>query len=363
LLRQNIDEVAMVANVAYKNTPDQQTVSSSRLAHLVDILPSGLVIINGNGIVEEANQLAISLLGDPLINERWLDVINRSFQPRADDGHEVSLKDGRRLKIAITSLEPEAGQLILLTDLTETRQLQNSMAHMQRLSALGKMVASLAHQVRTPLSAAILYAANLKNTQMSASSRDAFQTKLMARLKDLELQVNDMLMLAKNDDNPVVVELSLQELLGEVEAGCEAMMTQHQARLMVTIPEPDLLIMGNRSTLAGAINNLIHNAVQAKPNGLMLHLMARKLGEHEVEISLIDNGPGITGALQRKIFEPFYTTKSQGTGLGLAVVQSVVKSHNGRLNLVSKVGQGSRFSLIIPLQREAAVIMQHAVGG
>ena len=237
------------------------------------------------------------------------------------------------------------------------------MAHMQRLSALGKMVASLAHQVRTPLSAAILYAANLKNTQMSAHSRDAFQTKLMARLKDLELQVNDMLMLAKNDDNPVVVELSLQELLGEVEAGCEAMMTQHQARLMVTIPEPDLLIMGNRSTLACAINNLIHNAVQAKPNGLMLHLMAQKLGEHEVEISLIDNGPGITGALQRKIFEPFYTTKSQGTGLGLAVVQSVVKSHNGRLSLVSKIGQGSRFSLIIPLQREAAVIMQHAVGG
>jgi two-component system sensor histidine kinase FlrB len=352
----------MVASVANRNLSNDPTVSSSRLAHLVDILPSGLIIIDGNGIVEEANQLAVSLLGDPLLNERWLDVINRSFQPRADDGHEVSLKDGRRLKIAITSLEPEAGQLILLTDLTETRQLQNSMAHMQRLSALGKMVASLAHQVRTPLSAAILYAANLKNKQMSPAARDAFHDKLMARLKDLELQVNDMLMLAKNNNSPIVVELSLQELLGEVEAGCEAMMTQHKARLMVTLPEPDLLILGNRSALAGAINNLIHNAVQAKPNGLMLHLMAQKFGDNEVEISLIDNGPGISSQLQRKIFEPFYTTKSQGTGLGLAVVQSVAKSHNCRLRVVSKVGQGSRFSLIIPLQREAAVIMQHAVG-
>jgi len=350
----------MVANVVQKNSSKDQTVSSSRLAHLVDILPSGLIIIDGNGVVEEANQLAISLLGDPLINERWLDVINRSFQPRADDGHEVSLKDGRRLKIAITSLEPEAGQLILLTDLTETRQLQNSMAHMQRLSALGKMVASLAHQVRTPLSAAILYAANLKNTQMTAASRDSFHTKLMARLKDLELQVNDMLMLAKNDNNPIVVELSLQELLGEVEAGCEAMMIQHNARLMVTLPDPDLLIMGNRNTLAGAINNLIHNAVQAKSSGLMLHLIAQKFGENEVEISLVDNGPGISAQLQRKIFEPFYTTKSQGTGLGLAVVQSVAKSHNGRLRLVSKIDQGSRFSIIIPLQREAALVMQHA---
>lgn len=335
--------------------------SSSRLAHLVDILPSGLVIINGNGIVEEANQLAVTLLGAPLLNERWLDVINRSFQPRADDGHEVSLKDGRRLKIAISSLEPEEGQLILLTDLTETRQLQNNMAHMQRLSALGKMVASLAHQVRTPLSAALLYAANLKNKQINSSARDAFHDKLIARLKDLEQQVNDMLMLAKNDNNPVVNELSLQELLSEVDAASESMMSQHKARLMVTIPDPDLLIMGNRSALSGAINNLIHNAIQSKPSGLLLHLIAQKYGDNQVEISLIDNGPGISNDLQRKIFEPFYTTKSQGTGLGLAVVQSVANSHNGKLKLVSKLGQGSRFSLIIPLQREAAVLMQHTM--
>ncbi len=346
----------------HHNLPREQAISSSRLAHLVDILPSGLIIIDGNGRVEEANQVAISLLGAPLLEERWLDVIKRCFQPRADDGHEVSLKDGRRLKIAITSLEPESGQLILLTDLTETRQLQNNMAQMQRLSALGRMVASLAHQVRTPLSAAMLYAANLKNKQISETARESFHGKLMARLKDLELQVNDMLMLAKSDNNPVVSELSLQELLSEVDTASEAMMIQHKARLMVTLPEPDLLIMGNRSALAGAINNLIHNAIQAKPSGLLLHLIAQKYGENEVEISLIDNGPGISPALQRKIFEPFYTTKSQGTGLGLAVVQSVTKSHNGRLTLVSKQGQGSKFSLIIPLQREAAIIMQHAVG-
>ena len=353
----------MAAKISSYSQQQDPQISSSRLAHLVDILPSGLIIINGNGIVEEANPLAISLLGKPLLNERWLDVINRSFSPRADDGHEVSLKDGRRLKIAITSLEPEAGQLILLTDLTETRQMQNSMAHMQRLSALGKMVASLAHQVRTPLSAALLYASNLSNKQISPQARESFQGKLIARLKDLELQVNDMLMLAKTNNNPVVSELSLQELLTEVESGCEAMMIQNQANIMVTLPDPDLLILGNRSALSGAINNLIHNAVQAKPKGLLLHLIAQKYGDNEVEISLIDNGPGITPTLQQKIFEPFYTTKSQGTGLGLAVVQSVAKSHNGRLKLMSKLGQGSRFSLIIPLQREAAIIMQHAVGG
>jgi len=313
--------------------------------------------------VEEANRMAIDFFGEEVVGQRWSSVINREFEPRADDGHEVSLKDGRRLKIAITSLEPEDGQLILLTDLTQTRQMQNNMAHMQRLSALGKMVASLAHQVRTPLSAAMLYAANLKSKAMPEHSKARFHDKLMARLKDLEQQVNDMLMFARSDNGQIASELSLQDILTEVQASSDAMISQHEAKLMVTLPDPDLLVMGNRSALSGAISNLVHNAIQAKPKGLLMHLIAKRHGENEVEISLVDNGPGISIAEQQKIFEPFFTTKSQGTGLGLAVVQSVAKSHNGQLTLNSKQGQGSCFSLILPLHREAAVVVQHAVAG
>lgn len=338
-------------------------VSQNRLAHLVDILPSGVIILDANGRVEEANRMAIDFFGEEVVGQRWSGVINRVFEPRADDGHEVSLKDGRRLKIAITSLEPEDGQLILLTDLTQTRKMQNNMAHMQRLSALGKMVASLAHQVRTPLSAAMLYAANLRSKAMPEHSKARFHDKLMARLKDLEQQVNDMLMFARSDNGQIAAELSLQDILSEVQASSDAMITQHEAQLMVTLPDPDLLVMGNRSALSGAISNLVHNAIQAKSKGLLMHLIAKRQGENEVEISLVDNGPGISIAEQQKIFEPFFTTKSQGTGLGLAVVQSVAKSHNGQLTLTSKQGQGSCFSLILPLHREAAVVVQHAVAG
>jgi two-component system sensor histidine kinase FlrB len=241
--------------------------------------------------------------------------------------------------------------------------MQNNMAHMQRLSALGKMVASLAHQVRTPLSAAMLYAANLKNKSMPESSRIRFHDKLMARLKDLEQQVNDMLMFARSDNGQLAAELSLGEILTEVRASSDAMLGQHKAKLVVTIPDPDLLIMGNRTALSGAITNLIHNAIQAQPTDLLMYLVAKRHGENEVEISLVDNGPGISIKQQQQIFEPFFTTKSQGTGLGLAVVQSVAKSHNGQLTLQSKQGQGSCFSLILPLHREAAVVVPHAVAG
>ena len=339
------------------------TRSSSRLAHLVKMLPSGLVILDGRGIVVEANPIAVALLGEPLLGMRWLDVINRSFQPRADDGHEVSLRDGRRVKIDISSLDPEEGQLILLTDLTETRQMQQNMAHMQRLSALGKMVASLAHQVRTPLSAAMLYAANLQNRTLEGNARQHFHGKLMARLKDLEQQVNDMLMFARGDSQQIMSEISLQQLLTEVEAGADAMMLQHQSHLEVQLPEPDLLILGNKSVLSSAIGNLIHNAIQAKPKGVNLLLSAKRYGDDQVEIVLADDGPGISRELQQQIFEPFFTTRSQGTGLGLAVVQAAAKSHRGELKVSSELGEGARFSIVMPLVREAEAVMQQVIGG
>lgn len=102
----------------------------------------------------QTNPAAITLLGEPLGGERWVDVIRRCFAPRRDDGHEVSLKDGRRVSIEIRTMENQPGQLILLTDLTETRHLQSQLAHAQRLSAMGKMVASwpikFAHRCRLP---------------------------------------------------------------------------------------------------------------------------------------------------------------------------------------------------------------------
>ncbi len=134
---------------------------ADQLTTLLKALPAGVVVLDSHGMVTQTNPAAIHLLGEPLNGEHWIDVIQRCFAPRQDDGHEISLKDGRRVSIEIRTMENQPGQLILLTDMTETRQLQSQLAHAQRLSAMGKMVASLAHQIRTPLSAAILYGGHL----------------------------------------------------------------------------------------------------------------------------------------------------------------------------------------------------------
>ncbi len=324
---------------------------ASWLSHLVDTMPAGVIVLDGKGMIAKANQIAIDMLGEPLEGEKWFSVIQRSFRPHQDDGHEVSLKDGRLIKLDITALAPEPGQLILMTDLTETRRLQKRVAHMQRLSALGKMVASLAHQVRTPLSAAMLYAANLGSKRLPEASRGSFHTKLMSRLKDLETQVNDMLLFAKSGDQQVVEQVSMQQLLSEVKAGADAMVALNDSELNVSLPEPDIEIMGNKTALASAIQNLIHNSIQVIGSGAQVHLSALRDTQDPdyVRISVSDNGPGIDLAQSEKIFEPFYTTKSQGTGLGLAVVSSVASAHQGRVEANNNPQGGAIFSMLLPI--------------
>ena len=327
--------------------------SPRSMKHILDVMPAGVVLVDGQGVVRQANAVAQDMLGEPLEGELWRTIIARSFRPRVDDGHEISLLDGRRVKLSISPLEEEPGQLILLTDLTETRLLQQRVSHMQRLSSLGKMVASLAHQLRTPLSAATLYAANLLNPTIGHDSRESFCKKLQSRLKDLESQINDMLLFAKSGEEQVVSEVSLQALMNEVYAGSEAMLMTKDCKLNMHVPEPDLIVIGNKTALASALQNLIHNSLQFSPRGEPIHFIAQRDQENpnEVEILIEDSGEGIPEDKMANIFEPFFTTRSQGTGLGLAVVKSVAQAHKGRVSVKNQISGGACIGMHLPIHR------------
>lgn len=321
-----------------------------RLQHLLQVLPNGIVVLDQRGYVMQANPVAVAMLGEPLHGQRWLDVINRSFRPRNDDGLEVSLHDGRRVQLAISALEPLAGQLIVLTDLTETRQLQSRLSHLQRLSALGKMMASLAHQIRTPLSGALLYARNLTSQKLSSEARELFSQKLLNRLTDLEQQVNDLLLFARAGREQQATSLSMQQLLSEVFAAVEPLVLQQQGEVLVELPDPDVRVLGNHTALAGALSNLVHNALEHAGPGARIHLSAiADADQRQVVLAVDDEGPGVPEPLRQQIFEPFFTTRSNGTGLGLAVVQAVATSHNGLARCLQSPRGGARFELTLPV--------------
>ncbi|WP_026958005.1 sensor histidine kinase [Aliagarivorans taiwanensis] len=318
------------------------------LSQIFEVMPSGLILLDYRGFVTKANKVAKSLLGEPLEGQRWIDLIPSRFSPQADDGHELSLANGRKVKLEISPLADSRGQLIVLTDLTETRALQNNVAKLQRLSALGKMVASLAHQIRTPLSAAILYGSNLANRTLAEPARSSFQGKLMDRLNDLEAQVNDMLLFARSGSELQLTDFSVDDLLVRLERAMEAAANTRRVNLKVIMPEEEATILANPHSLVSALCNIVDNAIAASQPQQQILIHAH-CNDSQLNVSIEDQAGGIAEADLPRIFEPFYTKKQNGTGLGLAVVKTVTQAHNGRVT-ATNTGKGVRFDVQLPLK-------------
>ncbi|HUE91235.1 sensor histidine kinase [Pseudomonas sp.] len=337
-------QLALVSAQRMQELAEKERLAN-RLQSLLDLLPGGVIVIDGQGVVREANPVARNLLGQPLVGMLWRQVIARNFSPREDDGHEISLKDGRRLSIATRSLRAEPGQLVLLTDLTETRRLQDQLSRHERLSALGRMVASLAHQIRTPLSAALIYASHLTEQVLPVEQQQRFAGRLKERLHELEHQVRDMLIFARGE-LPLPDRLPPRALFEALRAAAEPHVLGMQVRWQCDSREGELLC--NRDTLVGSLLNLIENAIQAagREARLKVHLYSRG---QALRLCISDDGPGIDRATLARLGEPFFTTKTTGTGLGLAVVKAVARAHQGDVQLRSRPGRGTCAILTLPL--------------
>ena len=337
-------ELALVSAQRMEELAEKERLAN-RLQHLLDLLPGGVIVIDGQGMVREANPTACEMLGLPLVGVLWRQVIARCFAPREDDGHEISLKDGRRLSLATRSLDAEPGQLVLLNDLTETRHLQDQLARHERLSSLGRMVASLAHQIRTPLSAALLYASHLTEQELPLETQQRFAGRLKERLHELEHQVRDMLVFARGE-LPLNDRLSPKALLQALQAAAAPHVEGLQVRWQCDIHAGELLC--NRDTLVGALLNLVENAVQASQGVVCLKVHLYRRGS-DLRLVISDSGSGIEPQVLARLGEPFFTTKTTGTGLGLAVVKAVARAHQGEFQLVSRLGRGTCAQVTLPL--------------
>ncbi len=340
--------------------------SASRMSRLLSVLPAGVVVIDGDGRVQDCNPAAIKLLGEPLSGERWIDIIQRAFQPRPDDGHDVSLRDGRLVHISTNPLDGEPGQIVLLHDVTETRQLQHKDSHLQRLSAMGEMAARLAHQIRTPLSSAMLYLSPLLKASGDSATQQRFALRLHDSLSHMEQLVRNMLAFSKGD-MAAPAPVNIESLLEEVARQFHSSASPDDCQLTVINNTNDGHIFGSQPALVSAINNLINNAREACRADGKIQLAADYIEDEQqqqfIEISIEDNGIGIDEADFDKILQPFYTTRSAGTGLGLAVVQSIVKAHKGLLWLDSDPGEGSTFCLRLPVYRASQPVSRTATSG
>ena len=296
-------------------------------------MPGGVLVTDGKGLVIEHNAAATGMIGSNLKGRHWLDVVNEAAFPVADTPNQRQLLDGRTVSLSLNPLGEEPGHIILLTDISEVRALQEMISQQKRLSALGEMVASLAHQVRTPLSAALLYASHLGNGQLTEAQRTRFAAKLVDRLQHMERQVNDMLAFARIG-RLSLGKISTPAFLARVVEAFEPLLDGRQIRLEASRCLAECEFFGNEDALLGILLNLLNNSVEAfagQPGLIRLSMEQSMPGR--VRIVVADDGPGIPDEVRSRIFEPFFTTRTHGTGLGLAIVDCVVRSHGGRRDM------------------------------
>ncbi len=325
---------------------------ANRLSRLLDALPAAVVVLDGDDRIQAFNQAAQDLLGPIDLHLLWGPVYKRHFGA-GQSGEERQLCSGRWVGLSERSLAPESGRILLLRDITESRELQERMHRQQRLAAMGEMAAQLAHQIRTPLSSALLYLSHLSKENLSTEQRSRMAERSRARLLHMEHQINDMLAFARGGQyapEPVAMSELLRDLVQTLEPAIQEGNTSLHWR---DDTAGDCLISGNRDALLGAVLNLANNAIQHGGPEVALIITLRQPNDHETELSVCDNGPGIRDEIRERVFDPFFTTSSGGTGLGLAVVQSVVLGHRGRINLDSASDEGTCFRIRLPLSQTA----------
>ncbi len=317
----------------------------NRLALLLESLPGAVIVLDGDGIIVECNTRAVEMLGRPLIGLTWAEVVDREFGAVRDSAGELRLPDGRWLALSRRSLGPEPGEILLITDVTETRRLQETAERQSRLSSMGEMTARLAHQIRTPLASALLYVSQIEQGASEPALTRRFAGRAITKLRELEQMINDMVVFAGGGRGTAEEFLVARLLEDAAEAAASEL--PGDAAVSVIMAEPGLTMSGNRPALAGALTNLVQNALQMAGDTARVELGAARTDAGEIWLTVTDNGPGVDEALRERIFEPFFTTRRQGTGLGLAVVRSVAAAHGGSV-CVANHGDGAAFLLRLP---------------
>lgn len=341
------DELAASKSERIKELQEKEQLAE-RLESILHALPAGVIVLDGDGFIQNYNAIALELLGEPLEHQAWNHVSTRVFDIE-NCQQELRLNNGRWVTLSTCPLGDQPGQIILLNDVTERKVLQSSLDQQQRLVTMGQTAASLAHQIRTPLASAILYSSNLKRTNINEGDRITLSEKLMARLRHLEHLVNDMLVYARGSDSlnsAFTLDDLINELIQTIETHIEASNTNFE---WINTVSDGVYLNGNRQMLVSSLINLFVNAIQAMGDKGNLILRTSITKANKIKIQIEDNGVGIKNENLNNVFEPFFTTRSDGTGLGLAVVRAVVHSHNGEISIESAIPKGTIFNIELPV--------------
>jgi two-component system NtrC family sensor kinase len=245
----------------------------------------------------------------------------------------------------ITRGKQTQGAVVLFEDITEYLRLETRLNEMERLATLGQMTATIAHEMRNPLTALRAAADMLVQEDDLSDAQRLYmeiihdESRRLAELADEFLEFAKPFQLAIH---PTALKPVLQRVLAVQEPYLKS------AGVHTTLECPDDLVAPvDAARLEQALRNLIQNAVQAMPDGGALTIRAQDTGDG-IALAVQDTGAGVPEPMRERIFTPFYTTRTRGTGLGLSIVKKIAEGHNGRVTLECPPEGGSIFTMWLP---------------
>lgn len=333
---------------------------------LVESLPIGLIATDSNGNIQTVNAIAEKIgdcamadligrapsdcLPEPLASVLMAPPsVGSEIQAREQ---QLTDKSGRQRTLLLSVLQVidnesrRIGKVLLIQDISNMKQLESELQRHERLVALGKVAAGVAHELRNPLSSIKGLALLLKSKIPSGSGDHATADILVAEVERLNRSIGELLDYTKAEQlNPTVFALSLvlSKAINLVQVDAATLGIDIQAKLAAD----DDMVLADQDKLNQVFLNLFLNAFEAMEEGGRLEVRTTSDGD-VVRCVIEDNGSGILAEDLPRIFDPYFTTKNDGNGLGLAMSAKIIEAHGGTIKVASSYGQGARVVVELP---------------
>jgi two-component system, sensor histidine kinase FlrB len=360
---QILTEELEAKNIELEKSLHEKEEAQNYLRTILERLPCGVFVLDARGELALCNPMAADVLGkskSSRLKQKGRPALSAGMRNNfagAVDGEEIEipLVRGGKKRILATSGAPLAdaaghlnGTLHIIRDITEMKALQEKSKRTERLSAMGEMAVELAHEIRNPLGSVELFASLLVKELSGDPKRWAENIRIGTR--SLNNIVSNMLHFA-NPISPSFSDVNIHEVIEETLKFTDPIMSQRQVRVDKLFDAENPVMPADCELIRQMMLNLILNAMKAMPANGSLTISTRTLTQNKsrqrgLELQIQDTGIGIPAENLGRIFDPYFTTNKNGTGLGLSVVHQIVEHHSGTIRVASEVNRGTTFTIV-----------------
>lgn len=363
-----------------KRLETELQTSEERYRDLVENSPEMIHSVNRERLFIGVNKTELNILGysleemlrmrlEDIVTEEYKDQVMKHIEKVIHEGWSKTearfiAKNGKIIDVEINAsalYDPVTNQFVrtraFVRDVTELRRLQTELVQSEKLALVGKMSSAVAHELRNPL-VPIGGFANLIFKRLGDESPLRKYAGIIVREIDrLEKLLHNILYFTK-DKRPELKPCNLNDIINDLLFFYKDTFEEHNIGLSIDLSPELPLVSLDHSLIKQALINVIINAIQAMEAGGVLTVESRlKRGRDTLSAVVIvtDTGPGIPNEIMDKIFDPFYTTKIRGLGLGLSLTRGIVESHGGEIKVESAEGRGSTFTIVLPVSVQPVV--------